>query len=130
MSRRVPRSSGSTTEKLALSEEDAGITALLCCGPTRAEWRAEEAEACRRAPAMRACRSCRGPLGKLSEREDAGHGGAAADSRIERYRATVQLDERAHQRQAKPGAASPASSSRTNPTPCPSRPPECRALDR
>ena len=44
-------------------------------------------------------------LGVLLEREDAGHRGAAADRGIERHRAAVQLDERAHDRQAEAGAA-------------------------
>src|SRR5439155_13105273 len=49
--------------------------------------------------------SCRRPLARFAEREDAGDGGAAADRGVERHSAAVQLDKGAHQRQAKPGAA-------------------------
>ncbi len=44
-------------------------------------------------------------LARRFGREDAGHGGAAADRGIDRHRPAVQLDERAHQREAQAGAA-------------------------
>src|SRR5712691_11932793 len=80
MSRWVKPSSGSTTEKLA----PAGVVrsiAIAC------SW------------------SCRRSLARLAEREDAGHGGPAADRGIERHRAAVQLDEGAHEGEAEARAA-------------------------
>src|SRR6478752_69686 len=44
-------------------------------------------------------------LGAMPEGKDADDGGAAADGGFQRYRAAVQLDKRAHQREAETGAA-------------------------
>src|SRR5215510_4736154 len=92
ISLRVASSSGSTTEKLeppVVSSMDipARLTVLRDGQSNRG--------------------SRRRPLLGLPEREYAGHGGAAADRRIERHRAAMQLHEGAHQRQAKAGAAMP-----------------------
>src|SRR5690242_18799786 len=46
-----------------------------------------------------------GAFGGMLGRKQAGHGGAAAERRIEAHGAAMQLHERAHQRQAEAGAA-------------------------
>src|SRR5262249_20790051 len=57
-------------------------------------------------PRGRGSRLRRGPLpAAFAEREDTGDRGAAADRGVEIDRAAVQLDERAHQREAKSRAA-------------------------
>src|SRR5262245_21420852 len=87
ISRSVACSSGSTTEKLA----PPGLVSSIAM-----------------AGRLPLARSRRGPLARLPDlpqREDAGDGGAAADRRIERHRAAVQLHERTHQRQPKAGTA-------------------------
>src|SRR5262245_26995432 len=79
-SRWVACSSGSTTEKLEVPDV-VGSSAMM------------------------ATISRRRALGPVVEREHAGDGGAATDRRFQRHRATVQLHERAHEREAEPGPA-------------------------
>src|SRR5262249_60467059 len=81
--RRVACSSGSATEKLDVAE---AVRAMACLDVRL------------RGHGQRASR--RRSLGALIEREDAGDRGAAADGGFERYRAAVQLHERAHHAKA------------------------------
>ena len=124
ISRSVACSSGSTTEKLAPPEVVSGIAMR---GYPSSSMRSEPRPRRHIADGALHHAAVRSPA--CAERENAGHGGAAADRGIERHRAAVQLDEGAHQRQPQAGAAmtaSRANGSRTSRTPCPSSPAECR----
>src|SRR6266550_3391004 len=90
ISLRVASSSGSTTEKL----ERPVVSSMDIPAPLAAFRGGRPNGGSRR-------RSLVG----LSEREHAGNGGATPDRRVERHRATVQLHEGAHQRQAEASAA-------------------------
>src|SRR5712692_6915747 len=93
-SRWVACSSGSTIEKLEVTlEMPDGVSSIDMGQPFP--------EAGRPAGAM----SRRRPLGLPVEREDAGHGRAAADRGLQRHGTAVQLDEGAHQRKPEAGAA-------------------------
>src|SRR5262249_14778585 len=83
------------------------------CGVARAHIEASPRSRREAARAVHRCSGTRsstmisrgGFLGAVLEREDAGHGGAAADRRLKRHRAAVQLDEGAHQGKAEARAA-------------------------
>src|SRR5215470_2440924 len=92
ISLRVASSSGSTTEKL----ERPVVSSMDIPVPPAAHGGDDSDQESRRRSLL-----------AFAKRKHAGDGGAAADRRIERHRAAMQLHEGAHQRQAKAGAAMP-----------------------
>src|SRR5689334_15370606 len=96
----APRSPESVTTSPGSSALAMSIASrLVACssGSTTMRFAVADAAGVVRGMAMPRMISRRGFLGAVLEREEAGHGGAAADRGFERHRAAVQLHEGAHQ---------------------------------